>query len=235
MLLNYEKLVSLEQDLIYQITKDAYADELGATFKEVRDILLDAAKLAGEETFTGALFLDKNHSGTQAVGEYKDYGPKNEVYLGKNQSVAFEVNGTDPVYVGLKAPEGHATVQMTNANAKTEAMSINHSTDLYYKVVPNSDGQIVITNVGEGLLSITKLRTTGVTTVGEASVEALLSYVNTMDTLPEVPYGNEGSNGSEDGGNVDIENPDQGQETPNQGNSFLDIVKDIFESIWNLF
>lgn len=27
MLLNYEKLVSLEQDLIYQITKDAYADE----------------------------------------------------------------------------------------------------------------------------------------------------------------------------------------------------------------
>lgn len=28
MLLNYEKLVSLEQDLIYQITKDAYADEM---------------------------------------------------------------------------------------------------------------------------------------------------------------------------------------------------------------
>lgn len=228
----YNPIQGLEED---EVVKDAYADELGATFKEVRDILLGAAELAGEDMFKGALFLDKNHDGTQVVGEYKDYGPKNEVYLGKDQSVAFKVDGTDPVYVGLKAPEGHATVQMTNANAKTDKMPIDHSTDLYYKVVPNSDGQIVITNVGEGLLSITKLRTTGVTTVGEASVEALLSYVNTMDTLPEVPYGNEGSNGSEDGGNVDIENPDQGQETPNQGNSFLDIVKDIFESIWNLF
>ena len=228
----YNPIRGLEED---EIVKDAYADELGATFKEVRDILLDAAKADEKETFTGALFLDKNPDGTQAVGEYKDYGPKNEVYLGKNQSVAFEVNGTDPVYVGLKAPKGHATVQMTNANAKTAEMPIDHSTDLYYKVVPNSEGQIVITNVGEGLLSITKLRTTGATTVAEASVEALLSYANTMDTLPEVPYGNEGSDGSEDGGNVDIENPDQGQETPSQGNSFLDIVKDIFESIWNLF
>ena len=228
----YNPIQGLEED---EIVKDAYADELGATFKEVRDVLLDAAKLAGEDAFEGALFLDKNHSGTNVVGEYKDYGPKNEVYLGEGQSVAFKVDGPDPVYVGLKAPEGHATVQMTNANAKTEAMPIDHSTDLYYKVVPNSEGQIVITNVGEGLLSITKLRTTGATTVAEASVEALLSYANTMDTLPEVPYGNEGSNGSEDGGNVDIENPDQGQETPNHGNSFLDIVKDIFESIWNWF
>ena len=66
-------------------------------------------------------------------------------------------------------------------------------------------------------------------------MEALLSYANTMDTLPEAPYGNEGSNGSEDGGNVDIENPNQGQETPSQGNSFLDILKDIFESIRNWF
>lgn len=228
----YNPIQGLEED---EVVKDAYADELGATFKEVRDILLSAADLAEEDMFTGALFLDKNPDGTQAVGEYKDYGPKNEVYLGKGQSVAFKVNGTDPVYVGLKAPKGHATVQMTNANAKTEEMPIDHSTDLYYKVVPNSEGQIVITNASEGLLSITKLRTTGGTTVGKASVEALLSYANTMDTLPEVPYGNEGANGSEDGGNVDIENPDQGQETPSQGNSFLDIVKDIFESIWNLF
>ena len=221
---------------------NAYGNEANAVFQSIRDILLDKTNAPeGATELNGAVFIDKipDNTGneTSTIGTYRDYGPKNEVYLAPGQSIAFKLDGFEEgtAYIGLKAPEGHATVQMTNANAKTEEMPIDHSTDLYYKVVPNSEGQIVITNAGEGLLSITKLRTTGATAVGEASVEALLSYVNTMDTLPEVPYGDEGSNGSEDGGNVDIENPDQGQETPSQGNSFLDIVKDIFESIWNLF
>ena len=220
---------------------NAYGNEAHAVFQSVREILLDESNAPSDGQLEGPVFIDKipgqdGHE-TNAIGTYKDYGPKNEVYLASGQSIAFKLDefkeGT--AYIGLKAPEREPTsVDLTNGQARSE-LEIKHSTDLYYEITPNSEGVFVITNTGDSLLSITKLRTTGGTAVGEASVEALLSYANTMDTLPEVPYGNEGSNGSEDGGNVDIENPDQGQETPSQGNSFLDIVKDIFESIWNLF
>lgn len=220
---------------------NAYGNEADAVFHSVREILLDETNAPSDGQLEGPVFIDKipgqDGHATNAIGTYKDYGPKNEVYLAPGQSIAFKLDGVNEgtAYVGLKAPEGEPTsVDLTNGQARS-GLEIKHSTDLYYEITPTSEGVFVITNTGNSLLSITKLRTTGATTVGKASVEALLSYVNTMDTLPEVPYGDEGSNGSEDGGNVDIENPDQGQETPSQGNSFLDIVKDIFESIWNLF
>lgn len=223
---------------------NAYGNEADAVFQGVRDILLHSGNLSVDaETANGVVFIDKNANGdigteTNEIGTYKDYGPKNEVYLAPGQSIAFKLDGFSEgtAYIGLKVPTGKATtVLMTKGEAKTDPVMVAHSTDLYYEITPTKDGLFYIENTGSNLLSITKLRTTGATAVGEASVEALLSYANTMDTLPEAPYGNEGSNGSEDGGNVDIENPNQGQETPSQGNSFLDILKDIFESIRNWF
>ena len=229
----YNPIQGLEEEAL---VAEAYGEELGAAFTEVRDILLDAAKLNGKTNFDGALFIDKDKdTGTSVVGDYEDYGPKNEVYLARNQSIAFTVEGTGPVYIGLKAPNGHATVNMTNENGVTGDVPIDHSTDLYYKVVPNSEGQIVIQNVGEGLLSITKLRVTGGGAVGESSLTSLMSYMSIMDTLPEVPYVNDDTGATDEGGNVDVVNPDQGQETPAQGNTFMDFLKDIFESLWGLF
>lgn len=216
---------------------EAYGDEAGAMFQSVRNILLDSKSLTGEsETAGGIVFLDKG-TNTSSIGEYKDYGPKNEVYLAQGQSIGFKLNNftQGTAYIGLKVPaEDPTTVEVTNGEGKSN-LTINHSTDLYYEVTPNADGLIVITNTGDSLLSITKLRTTANSGVGETDLASLMSYMAVMDTLPEVPYVDESSDGSEDGGNVDIENPDQGQETPNQGNSFLDILKDIFESIWNWF
>lgn len=225
------------------IVDDAYGNEAGAVFQSVRHILLDETNAPeGATNLDGAVFIDKISDGeghkTNAIGTYRDFGPKNEVYLAPGQSIAFKLADfrQKTAYIGLKVPtEKDTTVSMTKGEAKTAPVTVAHSTDLYYEITPNEDGLFYIENTGNQLLSITKLRTTGGTTMGEASVEALLSYANTMDTLPEVPYGNEGSNGSEDGGNVDIENPNQGQETPSQGNSFLDILKDIFESIRNWF
>ena len=230
----YNPIQGLEED---ELVKKAYGDEAGAVFGSVRNILVDNESLTGEaETATGVVFLDKDETGTTDIGIYRDYGPKNEVYLAEGQSIGFKLNNLQgAVYIGLKAPEGKPTsVQLTNGNG-TSKQEIKHSTDLYYKITPNDDGLVVIKNTGDSLLSITKLRTTGNSGVGEMDLASLMSYVAEMDTLPEVPYVDEDSDGSEDGGNVDIENPDQGQETPNQGNSFLDILKDIFESIWNWF
>lgn len=223
---------------------EVYGDEAGAMFQSVRDILLtesDVEKNPDVKFVNGAVFIDQlpNEGGniTDVVGTYKDYGPKNEVYLAQDQAIAFTLTDADYAYIGLKAPEGHATVNMTNEYGVTGEVSINHSTDLYYKVVPNSEGQIVIKNVGEDLLSITKLRVTGGGAVGESSLTSLMSYMSIMDTLPEVPYVNDDTGATDEGGNVDIENPDQdqSQDAPTQGNSFMDFLKDIFESIWNLF
>ena len=220
----------------------AYGNEVGAVFQSVRDILLDSEKLTADvDEANGVVFIDKDESQTgtttNVIGTYEDYGPKNEVYLAKNQSIGFKLNNftQGAAYIGLKAPSGASTtVEVTNGEEKS-SLTINHSTDLYYEITPNADGLVVIKNTGDSLLSITKLRTTANSGVGETDLASLMSYMAVMDTLPEVPYVDESSDGSEDGGNVDIENPDQGQETPNQGNSFLDILKDIFESIWNWF
>lgn len=221
----------------------AYGNEVGAVFQSVRNILLDSGKLTADvDKANGVVFIDKDESQTETttnvIGTYEDYGPKNEVYLAKNQSIAFTLDGAEYAYIGLKAPNGVTSATVTNGTG-ISSCEISHSTDLYYQITPNEDGLVVISNTGENLLSITKLRVTGEAAVGETSLASLMSYMSIMDTLPEVPYVDapveETPDDSENSGNVDIENPDQGQETPNQGNSFLDILKDIFESIWNWF
>lgn len=215
---------------------EAYGDEAGAMFQSVRDILLKSGDLTAGGQADGVVFLDKD-ADNNVIADYENYGPKNEVYLAKDQSIAFRVSGdtSENVYIGLKSPTGvETTALVTNGTDQTANCKVNHTTDLYYKVTTGEDGLVVIKNTETALLSVTKLRTTGNTQVSTLDIPTLMNYMSIMDTLPEVPYG-QVSNGSEDEGNVDIENPDQGQETPSQGNSFLDIVKDIFESIWNLF
>ena len=92
----------------------AYGDagEANAVFQEVRDILLDSSSLtAGQSEATGAVFIDKTADGTTGssqtnVGTYEDYGAKNEVYLAKDQGIAFQVNPSMTYYLGLRAPDG---------------------------------------------------------------------------------------------------------------------------------
>lgn len=227
----------------------AYGNEAGAMFQSVRDILLSESEIESNpnDLLNGAVFIDQLENGdkgtTDVVGTYKDYGPKNEVYLAPNQSIAFTLDGFEgggSAYIGLKAPAGATAAKLTD-DENTAPITVDHSTDLYYEITPNAEGLFVITNTGTNLLSITKLRTTGGVVVGETSLTSLMSYMSIMDTLPEVPYGEapveEVPGISQDEGSVDIVNPDQdqSQETPTQGNTFMDFLKDIFESLWGLF
>lgn len=97
---------------------------------------------------------------TTDVEEYKKEGPKSEVLLDKNQSIAISVTAGKTYYIGLKAyANSGTTVSINNTTNK----SITHSTDLYYEATPANNGEtITIKNTGDGILSITKLRTTGV-------------------------------------------------------------------------
>ena len=186
--------------------QSSYApEEQNAIFKEVRDILLDkgsfesSADVTDENGVTtkvtsveGAVFIDEMTDGTlggeaktATIGTYKDYGPKNEVYLSKNQAVTFKVavKKDQYFYIGLKSPNlttetGENGDKLTNigqakvsAGANVEEMAIAHSTDMYYKVQPDSNGFITIQNTGDGLLSVTKLRTTG--TAGDVQIQSI--------------------------------------------------------------
>ncbi|MCD7808712.1 MAG: hypothetical protein LUH02_05160 [Erysipelotrichaceae bacterium] len=215
---------------------DAYKrdNELNAVFTEVRDILIDAKSFTADmDDVTGVLFIDNNvnagtteteteHSTSDSntqdellglIGTYVDYGPKNEVYLATNQSIAFKVNdaylvdGVDAhFYIGLKSTDGLGTTAIVTNGTGTYSLTINHTTDLYYEITPTSDGYIMIKNTGSKLLSVTKLRVTSAVAVdtsdvveneGDTNTIALLSteevyevleYASTFDSLTTVDY-----------------------------------------------
>lgn len=250
----YNPIQDQESD---EIVSGAYKDELGAVFTSARDLLQSG----------GAAFIDEDANGSSAVGDYTTsevgkLAPENEIYLSKGQSITLKVNTTsgNTYYLGLKAPAGSATTAAITNGGEKSNLTISHSTDLYYKVTPNTDGTIVVTNTGDNLLSITKLRTTGSGTAGLAVIgedEALnavaafktASYVEyTEETITEDEITEDETTSEEtvEEGTVDeddivIENPDdsgsqseQNQETEENTGS-QSWISNLFNGIKNLF
>lgn len=245
----YNPIQDQESD---EIVNGAYKDELGAVFTSARDLLQSGS----------AAFIDEGEDGKSAVGDYTNsevgkLAPENEIYLSKGQSITLKVDTTsgNTYYLGLKAPAGSTTTaEITNGSAKS-SLAISHSTDLYYKVTPNSEGTIVVTNTGSNLLSITKLRTTGSGTDGLAVIgqdEALnaitafktASYVEyTEDTLTEDETTGEETvgEGTVDEDDIVIENPDdsgsqnEDNQTTEENSGFQSWISNLFNGIKNLF
>lgn len=103
------------------------------------------------------LFID---GGPEAnVDTYKNYGPNNEVYLAKDQAIAFNVpDGTSiaSIQIGAKAPNGSAAQMVVNNG---EPKDIQSATEMYYKI-GTKGGRFTITNTGTGILSLTNLKIT---------------------------------------------------------------------------
>lgn len=180
------------------VVQEGYGDEIGASFWSVREILIDANSFEGEaQNVSGAVYIDfipedesAGTATTATIGTYEDYGPKNEVYLAKDQAIAINV-GTEvsKLSVGLKAPEGATTAQVTNG-ANTSTIEINAASDQYYVIAPNTDGYVIIKNTGDNLLSVTKLKMSGDAVANKFSVDVdtMMSYANSFDSLPVVTY-----------------------------------------------
>lgn len=232
----------------------AYDDEVGAVFTEVRDILIDNANVdedAGTASLSGAVFLDKHGddtTGTFSVGEYVEYGPKNEVYLAKEQAVAIATGSQDKISIGLKAPEGETTVKVTNS-VDASPITISSASDLYYQVTANEQGFVVVQNTGDNLLAITKVKTSGTGELVSFSLADMLSYANEFDSLNVVDYTQEPEDEDQtvtepsepsdtEDGDVVIENP---TETPDQAdevqqeNPITTWFNKLFNGIKNLF
>ena len=249
-----------------QTVNEAYGDEAGAVFMEVRDHLLtvdETGDLDPDAMIQGAVFLDQNSEGqkdvTSSVGEYYEYGPKNEVYLAPEQAITFAILDADKVCIGLKAPAGATKAAVVNGSAnETTGYDINAASDLYYEVTPYKvtydDGSeisyVYIRNDGPNLLSVTKLKTTGTAEFASVSLTDVISYSNTFAALPVVDYTDETvdddqteviepSNPSDsEEGDVVIDNPDETPDqdnTPEQSNPIRTWVDKLINGFLNLF
>ena len=139
---------------------------------------------------------------TTDVAEYNKEGPKSEVLLQKNQQVAINVESGKYYYVGLRSLNGNEVeVQINN-----QTLKLSHTADLYYEATPESGTTIVIKNVSDNILSITKLRTTakGNTTSGAkmASTAETLDYVRSLAAMAATNYTGDVLTGDEAAGEV---------------------------------
>lgn len=109
-------------------------------------------------TGAGALFIDGAENAT--ITEYKNFGPNNEVYLAKGQAISFKLQGSlnniASVQIGAKAPNGSANLVVNDGEPK----AIATATEMYYKISQDSNGNITVTNTGDGILSLTNLKVT---------------------------------------------------------------------------
>lgn len=233
------------------------AGESNAQYIQLRKDLIDNTVVEEiSSSITGSVFIDKTEDGqlgqsTNIIGTYKDYGPKNEVYLANGQGVAFNVDGYNSntkVFIGLKAPSGEGTtVEVTKGTGK-ETLNINSAADLYYKITPDANGNVVIENTGDNLLSVTKVRLTNsnssTTSYSLKSTPELMSYVDSFSKLSIVEEQEddvvEDTTLNED--DVNIENPieedqsgDNSSSEKDETNTSNSFWKQIVNSISKLF
>lgn len=162
------------------IAQDAYAadGESNMTFATLRNALLadTTQNESGELVWNNknfVVFTDSNGKITSA-SEYKSNGPKEEVYLAKDQSVSFSLADwdadTNHLYLGIKAPMGAGTVQLGS-----KIINVNNTVDCYYDAAQlvtisqkkDTDGTIhkvatlTITNPSDSIISLTNIKVTG--------------------------------------------------------------------------
>lgn len=214
------------------------AGESNAQYISVRKDLLDSTKVNDlESSIKGSLFIDKSENKvgdrTDDIGTYKDYGPKNEVYVKEKQGVAFKIKEYDSdnnkVFIGLKSPQGKDVRVKVTSGEHIQYINLSSAADLYYEITPNEDGNVVIENMTDNLLSITKVRITSknATTIKNSliSTPELMSYVEKFDSLSVKQDNNKDDSIGKD--DIDIENPEDKNDSEDKND---EAVKPV--SIW---
>lgn len=151
---------------------DAYAadGEGWPEIIELRNLLIEKKSLTeADSDANGIVFVDGKAAAE--VTDYTNFGPNNEVYLAKDQAIAFKLSVADPsniasIQLAAKSPNGGATAKV---NADGTATSIAAATEMYYTIThrvtwgSGTDGQsntIVVANIGNNILSLTNIKIT---------------------------------------------------------------------------
>jgi hypothetical protein len=208
-----------------EIIEGAYADdgEGWPTYGELRNMILTKAEylaLGMDVTTPGALFVD-GKSGKAAVADYSNYGPNNELYLAKDQSVTFALNipeNVAKVQIAMKSVKDTTNVRIYADGKISKTITVS-ATDLYYDFTDYHGKTVMISNVGDSVLSITNVKITyhenpeatqsaNVFSLRRGRVEETLMLMNSSGTQGDLEdnnpgNGNAGNTGKpEDNGNV---------------------------------
>lgn len=142
--------------------------------KQIAHNVLSQVYASSGVNTTNAVVISGNEYVNVDVKDLLDNGPKNELYLRKNQSVTFKLN--QAAQIGLKGVNGNATYTINDGAEKTVS-----TTDMFY---PVSKGTITIKNKSDNLLSITKIKAfIGDSSASEETVTAALFAPLSEDDL----------------------------------------------------
>lgn len=148
--------------------------------------------LAKDNTATAdAVFIDGGK--TAEIATYANYGPNNEVYLTNGQAITFTVpadNNIASIQIGAKAPDGRAAQMVVTGGNKLNK-ELSTATEMYY-TIGTAGGSFTITNMGDGILSLTNLKITFTTsgqtvTLKPLSTEAQTAAVMSVRALFAAP------------------------------------------------
>lgn len=146
-------------------------NEANQVVYEIRNLLLDNNSLTGGTDANGVVYVD-SEGNIVSPTTYKDFGPNNEVYLKKGNSIGFKLKSSQPsaIKIGLKTPDGKAG-KVTVGSSKDSSgkpIELNTATSMYYDVTDkivfndNNEAYVVITNTGDtdAIVSLTKIKFT---------------------------------------------------------------------------
>ena len=159
-----------------EYTKDG---ENAPNYVEVKKVLLDTKALESENA-VGAVFIDGKGSNGVTAADYANQGPNHEVYLAKDQAIAFQLiaNGEpSSVQLGAKLANGtSADLRITGAvcdKASSGLLTLKTATDMYYELTGlgwtrQADGTyksnvITLTNTSDDIISLTNVKFIGAT------------------------------------------------------------------------
>lgn len=126
-------------------SKSEYAKQLANAKAQVY------AKTGGQGA--SAVVLKYAADGDVAI-DILDNGPKNEIYLRKDETLVFKVDeSAENVQVGLKKLTDGVSCTINGS-----LVAVTSSTDMFYKV---ENGMVTIANTGSGILSVTELKIAG--------------------------------------------------------------------------
>ncbi len=124
---------------------------------ELRKSLLNAAALTSGAVVQGTTFIDGKGE-TAVLADYESYGPNNEVYLSKGQSITFALGSVDFADIQLGASLTGSAASTITVNGTT--IQLDSATNLYYSIknAIGTDKVVTITNTGDGMVALTNLR-----------------------------------------------------------------------------
>ena len=130
-------------------------------YEELRNLVIGSGEIKADATRNGVVFIDGAPENA-SISDYITKGPKNELYLASGQAIAFNVTADTNVRkieLAMKSADGNpVSVTVHSANGETKTYTIDSSTDLYYAIP--KEGLVIVTNTGNGILSVTNMKTT---------------------------------------------------------------------------